>query len=235
MKSTSLITHLAKLIILFILPLSAYASTIETLSSWNGSGIGNFGEDSYGGNIDSGVYATYGQTFYLSSGNDNILQSISFYVNDNWTQSNPIHFGIYLYEWNGSSITGNSLFESQPLSTNKSNDYEKFTVNTGGIFLNTNTSYVAFMSASNYFDGNIGYGQTGYTSNSYLEGGYVYMNNKDDFIKLSTSSWASNNDIDLAFQLDFTPVPIPSSLWIFGSGLISLLGFVRYKKSNMNP
>ena len=231
MKSSSLIAHLTKLIILFIFSLSTYASTIETLSSWNGSGIGNFGEDNYGGNIDSGVYATYGQTFYLSSVNDNILQSISFYVNDNWTQSSPVHFGIYLYEWNGSSITGNALFESQPLSTYQSNDYEEFTVNTNGVFLDTDTNYVAFMSASHYFDGNIGYGQTGLTSNPYLEGNYVYMNNKDDFVKLSTASWGSINDIDLAFQLDFTPVPIPPSLWLLGSGLVSLLGFVRYKKA----
>jgi len=32
-------------------------------------------------------------------------------------------------------------------------------------------------------------------------------------------------------RLDFSPVPIPAAVWLFGSGLIGLLGVARRKQS----
>ena len=32
-------------------------------------------------------------------------------------------------------------------------------------------------------------------------------------------------------RLDFSPVPIPAAVWLFGSGLLGLIGVARRKKS----
>jgi len=209
----SLLKRYIIIISICFIPVVSYATIIDNLSSWRGSGIGNFGEDNSGPNTDSAVYATYGQTFKLHATDDKILQSIRFYVDDN-NYYNTIDFAIYLYAWDGVKISGDALFESPVLQTTQISGYEEIKVDTGGIFLDYDTDYVAFMSASNFFDGIIGFGKIGWAGNSYLDGKLVYMNNKDDFNRLSVNSWGSfRGGNDLAFKLELTPaVPEPSTL-----------------------
>lgn len=212
------------LIALLLNSASVFATTIDNVSGWSGSGVFNFGEDNSGVKVDSGVYSTYGQTFRLNSSDDTLLQSISFYVNDSWTLQNPIDFAIYLYQWDGTRIVGNALFESLPLATTQASSYELFNVSTGGVQMAHDTNYVVFMSASNFFDGNVGYGGVGITSNTYLNGKFVYMNNKNDFSKLLAGPWGSNELGDLAFKLELTSatVPEPSSLLLLMTGLTAI-------------
>ncbi len=51
------------------------------------------------------------------------------------------------------------------------------------------------------------------------------------FRKNDNEAWTSSLDIDHAFSLSGTVVPIPAAIWLFGSGLIGLIGIARRKKS----
>jgi hypothetical protein len=53
-----------------------------------------------------------------------------------------------------------------------------------------------------------------------FSGGYQTANYKDR----AYYSWAVRDD-------DVAPVPIPSSLWLFGSGLAGIVGFVKFKRT----
>jgi hypothetical protein len=213
---------IAVVMTLLLAQVPSYAISIETLSGWTGNGVGNFGEDNSGIHTDSGVYATYGQTFKILSGMDNVLQSITFYVNDAWTQPDTVDFAIYLYEWGGTGIVGDVLYASPPLSTTQASGYEEFKAHAGGVQLKADTNYVAFMSASRFFDGEIGFGSVGLTSTPYLDGKYVFMNNKMDFDRLVANPWRSIDALDLAFRVDLTPVPEPSTLCLLATGIAVL-------------
>ena len=47
-----------------------------------------------------------------------------------------------------------------------------------------------------------------------------------------TASYISGNNLDyqLTFSSDVSPVPVPAAVWLFGSGLMGLLGFGRFRK-----
>jgi hypothetical protein len=48
-------------------------------------------------------------------------------------------------------------------------------------------------------------------------------------------SWVSanthNDAIGVTFSFDVTHVPIPAALWLFGSGLLGLIGIARRSKT----
>ena len=48
---------------------------------------------------------------------------------------------------------------------------------------------------------------------------------------LSHSDPASNTTIYLSSTLTVTPIPVPAALWLFGSGLLGLIGIARRKKA----
>ena len=52
---------------------------------------------------------------------------------------------------------------------------------------------------------------------------------KFDFINPTT--WSATNGLITGSPLAFTVVPIPSAIWLFGSGLIGLIGIARRKKA----
>ena len=51
----------------------------------------------------------------------------------------------------------------------------------------------------------------------------------DDLWKLSSSD---DNHDDMMVRVDFNPVPVPAAFWLFGSGLIGVIGIARRKKRN---
>ncbi len=205
----------------FLLISSSYATTIDTASSWNGSqSLSSFGEPNT---------ATYGQTFTLNSGDDTVLDSVTFYLNDYSNYADNVDFAFYLYEWTGTNITGEALYTSSMYSTSGADGFESFTVDTGGVSLETDTEYVWFICASNFFDGIFGRSMVGAVNSTYSDGSWVYINNGSDFSQLFTGSWQISSGMDLAFTMELSSqtVPEPAAILLFGAGLIGFAGAGR--------
>jgi hypothetical protein len=109
---------------------------------------------------------------------------------------------------------------------------EKFTFNTGGINLSSGQQYIAFMSASIFFDGVRGGSAAGrLDSNVYSGGQFFFLNNGSDFSLLTANPWFTEGGDDLAFQASFSaPVPIPGAVWLMGSALAGLAGLSRRRE-----
>jgi hypothetical protein len=116
---------------------------------------------------------------------------------------------------------------------------EAFTIDTGGINLVSGNQYVAFFSASNYFDGIPGTSRVliAYDSNGgnvYSGGDAVYLNNGNDFSRIWTSDWVTLSCYDLALTMNFSepaPVPEPNTMLLMGLGLAGLIGIRSRRKS----
>jgi hypothetical protein len=184
---------------------------IDTTPSWNGTDfIQPFGEFNT---------ATYGQTFTV--GSDNILNDFTFFLNDFDGQSDVVNFAAYVAEWDGSKATGPILYESIPQSTTNAPGFEQFTFNTGGIGLTSGKQYVAFLSASNFFDGTSDIAGLGaITSQDVYSGGdFVFYNNGSDFSLLTQNAWdggVGNGFGESAFKASFSQkiasVPEPTTM-----------------------
>lgn len=187
--------------------------------------------------------ATFGQTFTLT-GPDSNLEHFSFRFNDS---INPdfVDFAAYIYAWDGSKAVGPQLFSSPALSSTNnhgSGGLEQFEFSTGGLPLLFGSQYVAFISASNYFDGARGTSRWEYSDYDVYSGGSAaWHNNGGDFSKLTSEPWSSTapgnmggnaGGFDLWFIARFTSVPVdvpvPSSLALFGLGLAGITLFRRH-------
>lgn len=221
-------TLLAMFLIIFGLTVSGETTTIGTTGT--GGTICCMGEPNV---------ATMGQTFQLNAGDDTFLESMTLSVKEytptyfpsDGDYTDNADFGFYLYQWDGSKITGDSLFESSMISTTDKDNFEDITVNPN-VTLATNLEYVFFLSASNYFDGEKGmaYMQLGDT---YADGYGVWIGNGSNFSQLSSSSWSTSSD--LAFTLVLSggaaPVPEPSTMLLLGSGLLGMVFWRRKQRS----
>ena len=186
----------------------ARASTlIDTTTSWRGSSIRPFGERNT---------ATYGQTFTVD--NDDILDSFTFFLNDYNYYPDTVDFAAYVMEWDGDKATGDILYDSGKQSTTRAKGFEKFTFDTEGIVLEEDRQYVAFLSASNFFDGKRGTSRMPYVRDVYEGGEFVFSNNGRHFNKLTKRSWHKIAHIDAAFKASFSSseaaksVPEPTSM-----------------------
>ena len=195
------------------------ATLIDTTPTWNGTqAISTFGEPNT---------ATYGQTFTV--GSDNVLNDFTFWLNDSTSQ--PISFAGYVMAWDGSKAAGSILYQSGQRSTTGAAGMEQFTFNTGGTTLASGQQYVAFLSASNFFDGIASEGSMGYLGDVYSGGGFVFNNNGSNFSQLTTQAWENRlGPNDAAFRANFAAgsaqaVPEPSS----SLGLLAFGGFVAGK------
>ena len=127
----------------------------------------------------------------------------------------------------GSSITEhNEVFNF--------NGYESLTINvTAGEILNFNFTSLgigALTPVINYDDFNpngsnlVGLGI--FTDGSGLSHQQVILGYDDQ--------WQfpdDDNHDDMMIRVDFNPVPVPAALWLFGSGLLGLVGVARQKKA----
>ena len=175
-------------------------ATIETLSQWNG--IDNdpaFGEPSV---------ATYGQTFVVPSG-AGTLKSFAFLLDDG---ADPVNFQTFIMAWDGTKASGPILFQSGAMATTNNgglNGFERFDVSfNGGLHLNPGSTYIAFFSASNLFDGTPDLSAVAYTPGAYAGGGIYTLNNGNNFSAVTTNPWddtLAGLGFDLAFQLVFGP------------------------------
>ncbi|WP_017653569.1 PEP-CTERM sorting domain-containing protein [Fortiea contorta] len=196
------------------------AATIDTTPSWNGSTeISSFGEPDT---------ATYGQTFTV--GTDNIINSFTFYL-----KNNPgVDFAGYIAAWDGTKAQGPILYNSGVRSTGAGGGFQEFAFNTGGIALTSGAQYVAFLSASNFFDGNFATTTLGYLGQDvYPGGGFVFLNNGSDFSQLTTTAWQTfigDGVDDTAFKASFNAQPVPEPLTILGTMTAAGLGVAMRRK-----
>ncbi|MBG1265378.1 PEP-CTERM sorting domain-containing protein [Nostoc sp. WHI] len=211
LKKLSMAATGAVMIALGVVETAQAQTIIDTTPSWNGTdSIIEFGE------FDT---ATYGQTFTV--GSDNILNDFTFFLNDFDRQSDVVDFAAYVAEWDGSKATGSILYQSVPQSTTNAPGFEQFTFNTGGIGLTSGKQYVAFLSASNFFDGTSGLAGLGAIlfQDVYSGGDFVFYNNGSDFSLLTQNAWdggVGNGFGESAFKASFSQkiasVPEPTTM-----------------------
>lgn len=230
-------------VMLFTVCSVGHGAIITTTGSWDGiSGTCCFGE----GSTD-----TYGQTFTVA-GSSTVLNSFSFWINDRVDVNAPIDFAAYLMEWHDSTgisdprhPVGPLLFSIPALVTTNnsgSGGMEGITFNTGGIELQQGKKYVAFISSSLFWDGVNSSGYVGSLGNCcdssgdvYSGGEFVLISNGNNFLPFITESGWNTYPQDLAFSATFsTPVPIPSSILLMATGLVSMLAFRGKKKQVSN-
>lgn len=233
LKKLSMLTAGVAIIALGVAGTAQAQTVIDTTPSWNGTDfISPFGEFNT---------ATYGQTFTV--GSDNVLNDFTFFLNDFDGQPDVVDFAAYVAEWDGFKATGPILYQSAPQSTTNAPGFEQFTFNTGGISLTSGKQYVAFLSASNFFDGTTGLaglGATGFQS-VYSGGDFVFYNNGSDFSLLTQNTW---DDVgggffgDSAFKASFSPatasVPEPTTmLGILSIGAFGISSFNKRKQQKI--
>ena len=175
----------------------SHAFDIDTTGAWNGSTyISSWGVPNT---------ATYGQTITADTLHAN-LQNITFYLG--YGGGTP-QYQAYVYQWNGTRITGPALYTSGILTAPAGNIYTPVTISTGGIALTPGQQYVVFFSTSTV-DPNVSsaYRWGALTSNTTYSGGQFYfMNNGTDFSQLSSNAWSTIAE-DLAMIITFDPVSI---------------------------
>ena len=178
--------------------------------------------------------ATYGQSFTVSS--DNVLDSFSLYLTN--YVNDPVHFKAYIYEWSGTMARGSALFSSVPQTFTGSafSSPVEFEFTTGGVPLEVGKTYVAFLSASELFDGKFSTATMPWSgvfgSDVYSGGKFVYYNNGNNFSLLTTETWDGYSGWgDVWFKASLsdgeTTVPEPATILFLGSGLLGLIGFRR--------
>ena len=196
---------------MMLLGMVTVAKASTTISYISNATFSSFGKSDI-------AVATVGQTFRLSAenaGDDNLLDSVTFWIR---VSTGDIKFKFYLYDWDGSKITGDPLFESGELSTGQQAGNPEFTVDVGGVELNVDQDYVFFVSASDFLDGSIREGYVVaviYQFDSFLcsvfgifcdedrdpDHTLVYNNNGADFSLLSSTAWSENTSFDMAFTM----------------------------------
>ena len=192
---------------------SCFATTvIDTTDNSSWATVGRWGE------IGS---ETMGQTFTV--GSDNRLDYINFYlcstINEEYTEH--LQFAMYVMQWNADKATGPILFESAPISTTGNafhGNFEKISVDIGGIDLDVGEQYVAFVSVSEYISGQNSSGWMAYGGEAYSDGTFVYIDNGSNTSAWTNSSWVTTYPGgDLIFEVGFN-VPEPTTLLLLGLG-----------------
>ena len=227
-KSGYALLFVAVLAMLFVGQVEA-VTIIDTTPGWDGiNSIGFFGEPNF---------ATWGQTF-TTNATDTILDNFTFWLDDA-LNFDFVDFAAYVMAWDGSKATGSVLFQSAPLSTTNNggqDGMEQFTLNTGGVGLAPNQQYVAFFSASNFFDSAEGAASMGFLGiNVYAGGGFVFAGNGSNFSLLTQNNvWNTSFHEDVAFVVSLSsagqPIPEPSTLLLVGTGLVGLAAYRRKRR-----
>jgi len=193
------------------------AQTIDTSASWDGSSyIAPFGEGIDG---EGGDTATYGQTF-VSPGAGTSLTSFTFWL-DSVGGSGPTRFAGYVMEFGSAGVVGPVLFESAEVSLAISDptspyvpSFSEVTFNVPSLALDPARTYVAFISALQFFDEIDDTANAGYLFDDAYAGGGFWFSNALTWSDLVNNDWENyigGGTRDLAFHATFTTIPEPST------------------------
>jgi hypothetical protein len=191
---------------------------VDTTPSQNGT-LWPFGEPSL---------ATYGQTFTVVASHP-VLTGFTFFLDDQ-LDTDVVDFAAYVMAWDGSKATGPILFQSGALATTNNGGVggdEAFPIDTGRLTLVPGQQYVAFFSASNYFNSITGTASVALVGlvDAYPGGTRVFTNNGTNFAALTTTTWLDPGTVtdDASFVMTFEVVPEPASMSLLSLGALALL------------
>lgn len=205
------------------------AQTIDTTATWDGSShIAPFGE---GIEDEGGDTATYGQTF-VAPGANTSLTSFTFWL-DSVGGSGPTRFAGYVMEFGGSGVVGPVLFESTEMSLAISEptfpyvpSFTPVTFNVPSLALDPTRTYVAFISALQFFDDIDDTANAGYLFDDVYAGGGFWFSGERTWSDMINNDWENfigGGTRDLAFQATFSTIPEPST---YAIGAVCALGLI---------
>jgi hypothetical protein len=180
--------------------------------------VGSFGEPNAG---------TVGQTF-IAPPDARRLDRFTFYLI--YVEGGPARFSGHVGNWDGAKVTGPLLYASGERQLTTPLTPIAVTFETGGVPVTPGRSYVAFLSASNFFDGLEDNTNLFLEGNTYGGGGHVALANGNNFSEIFTRNWRGLDPLDLAFVAEFTPVPEPSTMMLFGTGAAAMAAAARRRR-----
>lgn len=122
----------------------------------------------------------------------------------------------------GDEILGSFTVTADSINEPGAFTFKSFDVSALGIDI-TNGNLLAISLTSNESIGS--YQWVVNTSGGY-SGGEAYLRGAD----IGSSTWTTFRNSDLSFRTYVQPVPVPAAVWLFGSGLLGLIGIARRKK-----
>ena len=156
-----------------------------------------------------------GQSF---TAEDSLLETIAFAFAELNPDSPNDPITLTLYE--GTGAEGNeimSVTQVVELSTNSTHEFINFDFT--GTVLQVGNVYSAALTTSSTLLG------ITYNGDSYA-GGYMFSNDPIDLITLTCGTLCDAN-----FRVTSAVVPVPAAVWLFGSGIIGLIGLAKRKKA----
>ena len=203
MKRFTITLTMGSFLVFALLTSANAVSIIDTTVGGFSGGVSSFGEP---------TTATYGQTFTVT-GTETVLDSFSMWLYNRAT-TGTVDFAGYIGTWDGAKM-GSLLYYSSQQTIMPNTGSTEFFFTTSGLQLVSGQEYVAFLSASKYFDGTTGTRSMPIGNASYAGGYMVWDNNGNNFNELFHNTWDQSRypgDEDFAFKASFSPVPEPTTM-----------------------
>lgn len=222
------------------LPTAARAATIDTTLSgspwlWSFGAtpepIDGIDNDLNGIEDDNQIPFFFGQTFTVPAG-EPFLTSLSFYHRNAIASpgQNGAPFTAHIWAWDTTpgvqAPAGSALFSSGPQTTPADGLIHAYTFSGLSLQLTPGTTYVAFLSQSQFASPSYGSEVELRNADTYAGGHLVSMTSGTfGFIDMQ-APWDVDTGRDASFQATFA-VPEPGSAFFAGAGLALLVGWQR--------
>ena len=224
--------RLASVAIALVLSTNVNAALISTLSSFDNTGGLIAGDQS---NTTSNDWAT-ASVFHVGGRNITVESMTAVFGATNYDTSKYLEIGVYENTGtHGADLAPGVLIGSFDTSIIHSNN-EKFSIDLAAyssFVLQSNTDYLLVWNAqpgAPY----LGTKRTGTPDRMINDGIAGVFTGEKMYSQDGGSSWFSFNQYGFdyaSFNGTVSAVPAPASVWLFGSGLLGLVGMARRKKA----